>query len=31
VRTVTFDVPQGARAGDIDVFVGFEQNTPGAG
>lgn len=31
VRTVTFDVPEGARAGDIDVFVGFEQNTPGAG
>jgi len=31
VRSVTFDVPEGARAGDIDVFVGFEQNTPGAG
>ena len=31
VRTVTFDVPEGARAGDIDVFVGFEQNAPGAG
>lgn len=31
VRTVTFDVPEGARAGDIDVFVGFEQDTPGAG
>lgn len=31
VRTVTFEVPQGARPGDIDVFVGFERNTPGAG
>lgn len=31
VRTVTFDVPEGARAGDIDVFVGFEQTAPGAG
>jgi hypothetical protein len=31
VRTVTFDVPEGARAGDIDVFVGFESDTPGAG
>jgi hypothetical protein len=31
VRTVTFDVPQGARAGDIDLFVGFEPTAPGAG
>jgi len=31
VRTVTFDVPQGARAGDIDVIVGFESTAPGAG
>lgn len=31
VRTVTFEVPQGARPGDIDVFVGFERTTPGAG
>ena len=31
VRTVTFDVPEGARPGDIDVFVGFEQTAPGAG
>ena len=31
VRTVTFDVPEGSRAGDIDVFVGFEQTAPGAG
>ncbi len=31
VRTVTFDVPEGARPGDIDVSVGFEQTAPGAG
>lgn len=31
VRTVTFEVPEGARAGDIDVFVGFERTAPGAG
>jgi len=31
VRTVTFSVPEGARAGDIDVFVGFERTAPGAG
>jgi len=31
VRTVTFDIPEGSRPGDIDVFVGFEQTAPGAG
>lgn len=31
VRTVTFDVPVGARPADVDVFVGFEQTAPGAG
>ena len=31
VRTVTFDIPEGSRPGDIDVFVGFEQVAPGAG
>ncbi len=31
VRTVTFDIPEGSRAGEIDVFVGFEQTAPGAG
>lgn len=31
VRTVTFNVPEGARAGDIDVIVGFEPTAPGAG
>jgi hypothetical protein len=31
VRTVTFEVPEGARAGEYEVFVGFERNTPNAG
>jgi hypothetical protein len=31
VRTVSFDVPQGARPGEFEVFVGFDQGAPGAG
>ncbi len=31
VRTVTFDVPEGSRPGEFEVFVGFERNTPNAG
>lgn len=31
VRTVTFDVPEGARPGEFEVFVGFERSTPNAG
>jgi hypothetical protein len=31
VRTVTFAVPEGSRAGEFEVFVGFERNTPNAG
>ncbi len=31
VRTVTFNVPEGARPGEFEVFVGFERNVPGAG
>lgn len=31
VRTVTFDVPEGARPGEFEVFVGFDRNTPNAG
>jgi hypothetical protein len=31
VNTVTFDVPEGARAGEYEVWVGFEQKAPGAG
>jgi hypothetical protein len=31
VRDVTFTVPEGARAGEFEVFVGFERNIPNAG
>lgn len=31
VRSVSFEVPEGARAGEYEVFVGFERNTPNAG
>jgi len=31
VRTVTFNVPEGTRPGEFEVFVGFDQNVPGAG
>jgi hypothetical protein len=31
VRSVTFNVPVGARPGEFEVFVGFERNIPGAG
>jgi hypothetical protein len=31
VKTVSFKVPVGARAGEFEVFVGFERNVPGAG
>lgn len=31
VRTVSFDVPEGSRPGEIDIFVGFDRNAPGAG
>jgi hypothetical protein len=31
VRTVTIDVPQGARPGEFEVFVGFDQSQSGAG
>lgn len=31
VRTVTFTIPEGARAGEFEVFVGFDPKTPGAG
>lgn len=31
VRTVTFDVPEGARPGEFEVNIGFERNVPGAG
>jgi len=31
VRTVTFNIPEGARAGEFEVFVGFERNVPNSG
>ncbi len=31
VRTVSFDVPEGARPGEFEIFVGFDQKAPGAG
>lgn len=31
VRTVTFNVPEGSRPGEYEVFVGFDRTAPGAG
>ncbi len=31
VRTITFDIPEGTRPGEFEVFVGFDQNAQGAG
>jgi len=31
VRTLTFNVPEGARAGEFEVFVGFDRNVPNSG
>jgi hypothetical protein len=31
VRSITFDIPEGTRPGDFEVFVGFDQNAQGAG
>jgi hypothetical protein len=31
VREVTFAVPEGARPGEFEVYVGFDRNIPGAG
>lgn len=31
VQSVTFDIPEGSRAGEFEVFVGFERNVPNAG
>jgi len=31
VRTVTFDIPEGSRPGEFELFVGFDQNAQGAG
>ncbi len=31
VRSVTFDIPEGSRPGEFEVFVGFDQGAQGAG
>lgn len=31
VQSLTFDVPEGARAGEFEVYVGFERNVPNSG
>ncbi|MBV1694996.1 MAG: hypothetical protein KGP27_11095 [Hyphomicrobiales bacterium] len=31
VREISFVVPEGSRAGEFEVFVGFDRNTPNAG
>src|SRR5690606_5001635 len=31
VRTVSFDIPEGSRPAEYEVFVGFDQNLPNAG
>lgn len=31
VRTVTFNIPEGSRPGEFEVYVGFDRNTPNAG
>jgi hypothetical protein len=31
VRTVTFNIPEGSRPGEFEVFVAFDRNVPGAG
>jgi len=31
VRTITFNIPEGTRPGEFELFVGFDRNIPGAG
>ncbi|HEY1244196.1 MAG TPA: hypothetical protein VGF29_05125 [Hyphomicrobiaceae bacterium] len=31
VRSVTFQIPEGSRPGEYEVYVGFDRNVPGAG
>jgi len=31
VRTISFNVPEGSRPAEFEVYVGFDRNTPGAG
>jgi len=28
---VTFNIPEGTRPGEYEVYVGFDRNIPGAG
>jgi hypothetical protein len=31
VRTVTFNIPEGSRPAEYEVYVGFDRTVPGAG
>jgi hypothetical protein len=31
VRSVSFQIPEGSRPGEFEVYVGFDRNIPGAG
>jgi hypothetical protein len=31
VKAISFTIPEGSRAGEFEVFVGFDQKAPGAG
>lgn len=31
VKTISFPIPEGARPGEFELFVGFDRNTPNAG
>jgi len=31
VRSVSFDIPEGTRPGEYEVYVGFDRSMPGAG
>lgn len=31
VQSVSFDIPEGTRAGEFELYVGFERNVPNAG
>jgi len=31
VRTISFNVPEGSRPAEFEVYVGFDRNVPGAG
>jgi hypothetical protein len=31
VRTLTFNIPEGTRPAEYEVYVAFDRGTPGAG